>query len=46
LHGRSDDARAAGGADGEVEGVVGEVLDDCGGDAGEGSFPADDIVGG
>lgn len=39
-----DDARAAGGADDEVEGGVGEVLDDGGGDGGEGAFAGADVV--
>jgi len=41
-----DDAGAAGGADGEVEGVVGKVLHDCCGDAGERTLAGDDVVGG
>lgn len=44
LYSARDDAGAAGGADGEVEGAVGEVLDDCGGDAGEGAFAGDDVI--
>lgn len=39
-----DDARAAGGADDEVEGGVGEVLDYGGGDGGEGAFEGADVV--
>ncbi len=44
LDGRGDDARAAGGADDEVEGGVGEVLDYGGGDGGEGAFAWADVV--
>ena len=44
LHRARDDAGAAGGSDGEVEGVVGEVLDNGGGDAGEGAFTGDDVI--
>lgn len=44
LDGRGDDARAAGGADDEVEGGVGEVLDYGGGDGGEGAFVRADVV--
>jgi len=46
LHRARDDAGAAGSADGEVEGVVGEVLDNGGGDAGEGPLAGDDVVSG
>jgi len=41
---RGDDARAAGRADDEVEGGVGEVLDDGGGDGGQGAFARADVV--
>lgn len=41
---RGDDARAAGRADDEVKGGVGEVLDDGGGDGGEGAFARADVV--
>lgn len=39
----SDNATAARGADGEVQGAVG-VLDDGGGDGGEGAFARADVV--
>ncbi len=44
LNCRGDDARAAGGANNKVEGGVGEVLDDGGGDGGEGAFAGADVV--
>jgi len=38
------DARAASCADGEVEGAVGEVLDEGRADGGEGTFAGADVV--